>query len=56
MKKEMDRIMNESDEIFFPFSLEELDEGIKALKTGKASGLDGITAEMIKHFGRNARQ
>ena len=56
MKEEMDRIMNESDEIFFPFSLEELDEGIKALKTGKASGLDGITAEMIKHFGRNARQ
>ena len=33
MKEEMDSIMNECDEIFPPFSLEELDDGIKTLKT-----------------------
>ena len=56
MKEDMDRVMSECDEIFFPFSMEELDEGIKTLKAGKASGLDGITSEMIQNFGRSARK
>ena len=34
-----------------PFSLEELNISIKALKTGKAIGLDNIFTEEIKHFG-----
>ena len=34
-----------------PFSLEGLNISIKALKTGKAIGLDNIFTEEIKHFG-----
>lgn len=48
--------MNNREEQFFPFSTEELDEGIKTIKLGKASGLDGITAEMIHNFGPKTRQ
>ncbi|KAJ8252757.1 hypothetical protein GJAV_G00205230 [Gymnothorax javanicus] len=34
-----------------PFSMDELEEGITALKNGKACGLDDISVEQIKHFG-----
>ena len=33
------------------FSLEELEAAFNQSKPGKAAGLDGITAEMVKHFG-----
>ena len=51
MKDDMDRIMQESDEIFQQFTSEELNAAMKHLKSGKAAGLDGITTEMIHHFG-----
>ncbi|CAH1242641.1 Hypp6921 [Branchiostoma lanceolatum] len=51
MKEEMSRVLEDSDEMFLPFSHEELIEGLKHLKLGKAPGLDGISSEMIKHFG-----
>ena len=44
------------DDSFGPFTLEELQEAIKQLKPGKAAGLDGITTEMIQHFGEKARE
>lgn len=39
-----------------PFSLEELNISIKALKTGKAIGLDNIFTEEIKQFGPLTRK
>ena len=51
MKREMDNTMRDCDDSFEPFTLEELQEAIKLLKPGKAAGLDGITTEMIQHFG-----
>ena len=54
MKEEMSGVLEDNGEIFFPFSHSELLAGLRHLKTGKASGLDGISAEMIKHFGDKA--
>ena len=57
MKEEVSRVLHENnDETFFPFSRGELLAGLKHLKTGQASGLDGISAEIIKHFGDEALQ
>ena len=56
MMADMNRAINESDDMFLPFSRHELDEGVKTLKPGKAAGIDGITTEMIQHFGHNTRQ
>lgn len=36
---------------FFPITGEELKESLKHLTMDKASELDGISTEMIKHFG-----
>ena len=55
MKSEMDRVMRKNDEIFNPFTMEELQEAMKHLKPGKAPGLDGITTEIIQHFGIQTR-
>ncbi len=45
MKAEMAQTLNDSDEQFLSYTIEELNEGIKkTIKLGKASGLDGITA------------
>ena len=55
MKSEMEHIMRESDEQFHPFTMEELQEAMKHLKPGKAAGLDGITTEIIQHFGIRTR-
>ena len=38
-----------------PFTMEELDAGISALKPGKAIGLDKIATEEIKNFGPEAK-
>ena len=47
--------LEESDEIFSSFSgRDEMLAGLKHLRTGKASGLDIISTEMIKHFGDKA--
>ncbi len=51
VKKYMKHAMQSSDEIFFPFTMEELQEAINTIKLGQAAGLDGITPEMVKHFG-----
>ena len=56
MKREMDDILKQCDDSFEPFSRKELEEAIKQLKVGKAAGLDGITTEMILHFGENTRE
>ena len=54
MKEEIERISNECDDIFLPFTPSELAEALIHVKVGKASGLDGISAEMLKHFGDRA--
>ena len=51
MKEDMERAMNTCDNFFTPFAIEELNEALKHLKPGKAAGLDGITVEVILHFG-----
>ncbi len=51
MKDEMAQTLNDSDEQFLPYTIE-LNEGIKNIKLGKTSGLAGITAEMVRHFGQ----
>ena len=53
LKFKMDQAMAECDNDFDKFSLAELEKAMKFMKMGKASGLDGITTEMIKHFGPN---
>ncbi|KAK3893288.1 hypothetical protein Pcinc_002844 [Petrolisthes cinctipes] len=55
MKHEMDNILQDSDEQFELFTIEKLQEALKHLKQGKAVGLDGITTEVIQHFGTRAR-
>ena len=47
----MSAALRESNDMFHPFSKEELEEDLKDLKAGRASGLDGITTEVIQHFG-----
>ena len=42
--------MAECDNDFVKLSLTELDNALSLMKMGKASGLEGITFEMIKHF------
>ncbi len=56
MKDEMTQTLNDSDEQFLPHTIEELNEEIKTIKLGKASRLDGITAEMVHHFGPKTRE
>ena len=56
MKEKMGQVHKESDDMFLPFTEEELKTGIKHLKSGKASGLDGISTEMILHFGPRSRK
>ena len=46
--------MESSDDMFLPFSPEELLGALKHVKVGKASGLDGISPEMLRHFGDKA--
>ena len=48
--------MHSCDDSFGYFTLEELQKAIKQLKPGKAAGLDGITTEMIQHFGGKSRE
>ena len=55
MKNEMDDILKNCPDQHTDFTAEELDDAIKLLKAGKASGLDGITTEMINHFGTQTR-
>ncbi len=56
MKAEMTQTLNDSDEQFLPYTIAALNEGTKIIKLGKASGLDGITAEMVHHFGPKTRE
>ena len=56
MKQEMDSITQESEDNLDPFTPEELSIALGHLKLGKAAGLDGITTEMIQHFGTKAKQ
>ncbi|KAK3891912.1 hypothetical protein Pcinc_004226 [Petrolisthes cinctipes] len=56
LKEDTNKIMNESSTQFPPFSIEEVDAGIKTIKLGKAAGIDGITPEMVHHLGPRARE
>ena len=47
---EMTQVLQSSDNIFYPFTLEEFQEAINTLKLGKAASLDSKTTEMIRHF------
>ena len=38
-----------------PFSMKELEDALKKVKTRKAPGPDGITREMLKHLGACSR-
>ena len=51
IKSEMDQVLQDSDDLFEPFNMDEVNEAMDHLKLGKASGIDGISTEMIKHFG-----
>ena len=55
MKEEMARVMEECDEEFQNFTMDELDTALKHLKAGKAAGLDDLCPEVIKHFGIKAK-
>ena len=54
MQKEMEQIMKSSEENLDPFTLKELKDALTHIKPGKAAGLDGITPEMVQHFGEKA--
>ena len=56
MKADMERVLNTSDDLFEPFSIEELQEAFEHLKPGKAAGLDGILPEVVMHFGARTRE
>ena len=47
---EMTQVLQSSDNIFYPFTLEEFQEAINTPKLGKAASLDSKTTEMIRHF------
>ena len=50
-KSEMDRALQESEDLIEAFTTDELEEALTHSKPGKAAGLDGITTEIIQHFG-----
>ena len=56
MKMQFQQVMQDSSQTTKPISLIEVQEAIKHIKPGKASGLDGITPEMINHFGPTTRK
>ena len=47
----MNDMMRNSDDELFPFSPDDLTNALKHVKNGKVSGLDGVSAKMINHFG-----
>ncbi|GFR95234.1 RNA-directed DNA polymerase from mobile element jockey-like [Elysia marginata] len=51
LKGEMEQAMRDSSDQFEKFTPDELNTAMMLMKTGKAAGLDGITTEMIQHFG-----
>ena len=55
MRREMDGIAQTSEDKLDPFTTKDLEEALGLLKTGKAAGLDGITTELIQHFGSKAK-
>ena len=56
MKTDMEQVMAESNQDTLPFTMQELNISLSSLKTGKAAGLDGITAEMVPHFGERTKE
>ncbi|KAK3885135.1 hypothetical protein Pcinc_010617 [Petrolisthes cinctipes] len=56
MKMDISHIMQNSNTNLEPFTEEDLTTAISHLKHGKASGLDGITPEIVTHLGVNARE
>ena len=55
MKREMTRTMQESEDHVDLFTMEELEKALSSLKLGKTAGLDGITTEVLQHFGPRAK-
>ena len=55
LKCQMDQAMRDSEDQFNNFTPEDLKQAISYLKAENASGLDGITTEMIQHFGPNTK-
>ncbi|KAK4311281.1 hypothetical protein Pmani_016968 [Petrolisthes manimaculis] len=54
-KEEMSRVIQNSTQEAQPFTTADLNAAITRLKLGKASGEDGITNEMVLHFGEKAK-
>ena len=55
MQKEMENTLKSCKDDLEPFTEKELQEAKTSLKLGKAAGLDGISTEMIQHFGEKTR-
>ena len=51
MRDDIARVLTDCEDIFFPFSQVELIQALRHLKLGKASDLDGISTELLGHFG-----
>ena len=51
LKCQMEQAISDNCTEFDMFTLPELKTALTFVNTGKASGLDGITTEMIQHFG-----
>ena len=56
MKREMKRVTQESEDAHEPFTDNDFEDALGLLKPGKAAGLDGITTEMIQHFGEKTKK
>lgn len=56
MKADMRMTMESCKDEFFPFNPDELIDAIKHVKLGKACGLDGLSPDMILHFGDKTKE
>ena len=56
MKEDVRNVMCSSDKTFLPFTMKELKNALKIIKSGKTSGLDGTSPKMAQHFGPETRE
>ncbi len=55
LKQNMSQVMPDSRQHLDPFTLTDLNLAMSHIKTGKASGEDGITTDLVLHFGEKAK-